>query len=65
MRSEDDDRCSLSAHLDANLIESEWTTSNRRQDAYDLVLGLATAPIHNIEEHVLPNFWPAGRQNEI
>jgi hypothetical protein len=55
----------MSAHLEVNLIESEWTTSNRRQDAYDLVLGLATAPIHNIEEHVLPNFWPAGRQNEI
>jgi hypothetical protein len=29
MRCDDDDRCSLSAHLDVNLIESGWTTSNR------------------------------------
>jgi hypothetical protein len=31
MRCKRDDRCSLSAHLDVNLIESGWTTSNRRQ----------------------------------
>jgi hypothetical protein len=54
MRSEDDNRCSLSAHLDVNLIESEWTTSII-DDAYDLAHLLASVPIHIIEEHILPN----------
>ncbi len=34
-------------------------------DAYDFALGLASAPIDNIEEHVLPDVRSAGKQNEI
>jgi hypothetical protein len=52
MRCEDDDRCSLSAHLDVNLIKSVWRTFNRRQWRLWPCASPGVGPnSRNIEEH--------------